>query len=126
MDQFYNYYQYFKDYIYCLFYYKDVFSLEEINIINTNNELKLKYEQLDLDEIYKTLELLNKKLNRNTEIHMILNFINNQLAIKKVEFELKPETINSKNIVKNTLLKYLKDKFEKILFIKKGVCYKIN
>ena len=124
MDKIFNYYKSIKKYIYNLFYYDEIFSEKELMIINKNNNLKLKYEQLNVDEIYKELTLISNNLNKNTPIIQILQFIDNELVITKTNFELNPSSINSKNIIHNTLLKYLKDKFETLLYIKKSVNYK--
>ena len=125
MENFYNYYKNFKLYLYSFFWTADVFTPYEIELIQKNEGLKQKLDLLDLNEIYKTLGLISKNFNRLTPPEEILLFLNRELNITKLTFEIKPETINAKNIVSNTLLKYLKEKFEIIVYIKNKVDYKI-
>jgi hypothetical protein len=123
MKTLYNYLNNIKLYFYNFIWKYNIFTNSELFIINKNETLKLKYNSLDIDEIYNTLNLLNKTFTRYTPPDEILDYINAELRMTNLTFEIKPESINVKNIVANTLLKYLKEKFEIIVHIKKSITY---
>jgi len=123
MKTLYNYLNNIKLYFYNFIWKHNIFTNSELFIINKNETLKLKYNSLDIDEIYNTLNLLNKTFTRYTPPDEILDYINAELRMTNLTFEIKPESINVKNIVANTLLKYLKEKFEIIVHIKKSITY---
>lgn len=123
METLHNYINNIKLYFYNFIWKNNIFTNSELFIINKNETLKLKYNTLDIDEIYNTLNLLNKTFTRYTPPDEILDYINAELRMTNLTFEIKPESINVKNIVANTLLKYLKEKFEIIVHIKKSITY---
>lgn len=125
MERIYYYYNNLKYYLYSFFWTPDIFTSYEIELIQKNKDLKQKFDLLDLNEIYKTLGLISKKNNKLTPPEDILAFLNRELSLTQLTFKIKPETINAKNIVSNTLLKYLKENFEIIVYIKQNVNYKI-
>ena len=82
------------------------------NIKTTNN--------LDINKIYKSVSKINSRINKNTEIVIIIKFIENELRDFNLMKQLEPEIneITIESIEKNTLLLDLKAKFNALLDIK--------
>ena len=88
MKTLYNYLNNIKLYFYNFIWKYNIFTNSELFIINKNETLKLKYNSLDIDEIYNTLNLLNKTFTRYTPPDEILDYINAELRMTNLTFEI--------------------------------------
>ena len=86
---------------------------KDIEKINTSNNL-------DINKMYHSISKINKRITKNTDIVIIIKYIENELRdfnlIKQLEPEINEITVES--IEKNTLLLDLKAKFNALLSIK--------
>lgn len=86
---------------------------EEIEKLKTNNNL-------DINKMYQGVSKINRRINKNTEIIIIIKFIENELRDFTLMKQLEPEIheITVESIERNTVLLDLKEKFRVLLSIK--------
>lgn len=79
-----------------------------------------KSNSLDINKMFKSVSKINRRINRTTDIVIIIKFIENELRDFNLMKQLEPEIheITIELIERNSLLLDLKNKFSALLSIK--------
>ena len=86
---------------------------EDIEKLKTTNNL-------NINKMYQAVSKINRRINKQTDIVIIIKFIENELRDFKLMRQIEPELndITVESIEKNTILLDIKEKFTVLLSIK--------